>query len=336
MSDYKELSLVIQNPTEGEFLKHIEWNKKQFEELIARTMKQYEGITYTDEQIKDAKNDRSTLNAMKKAISDRRIQVKKAFMEPCTQFETEVNEVVALIDKPIKMIDGQIKEYEERVKNEKKQALEDYFEEIVLDLEGVLTFDRVFDQRYLNATVSLNKAKTDIRGKVDRVKTDLNTLDSLDAGYRMFAQDVYMKTFDMSKAMAEISRLQELKKREEERTRKEREVETARKAAEEEKAEIVSETKESVLKPDESVLITEERVLKSTETVEKETKNHAESRETVSPVASIDVPDTSVIVPEEDTKQYKASFTVYGTKAEIMGLKQYMIEHKIKFGKVEK
>lgn len=331
----EELSLVIQNPTEGEFLKHIEWNKKQFEELIARTMKQYEGITYTDEQIKDAKNDRSTLNAMKKAISDRRIQVKKAVMEPYTQFETEVNEVVALIDKPIKMIDGQIKEYEERVKNEKKQALKAYFEEIALDLEGVLTFDRVFDQRYLNATVSLNKAKTDIREKVERVNTDLNTLNSLDAEYRMFARDVYMKTFDMSKAMAEISRLQELKKREEERICKEEEAKAAREA-EIKAAESVSESDEIVQKTEESVQNPVKNVTKTDEIVHKPFENVTEPEGTVNTAASIDVPDTSVAVPEEDTKQYKASFTVYGTKAEIMGLKQYMIEHKIKFGKVEK
>ena len=182
-----ELSLVIKNPNEGEFLKHIEWNKEQFMELVASMTEQYEGMTYTDEQIKIAKSDRATLNAMKKAISDRRIQVKKAVMEPYTKFEAEVAEVVALIDKPIAMIDSQIKEYDERVKNEKKHALKEYFEEIAADLEGVLTFDRVFDQRYLNATVSLSKAKTDIKDKVERVNTDLNTLDSLDAEYRMFA-----------------------------------------------------------------------------------------------------------------------------------------------------
>ena len=331
----EKLSLVIQNPAEGEFLKHIEWNKKQFEELIARTMKQYEGITYTDEQIKDAKNDRSTLNAMKKAISDRRIQVKKTVMEPYTQFETEVNEVVALIDKPIKMIDGQIKEYEERVKNEKRQALKAYFEKIALDLEGVLTFDRVFDQRYLNSTVSINKAKKDIREKVERVNTDLNTLNGLDVEYRMFARDVYVKTLDMSKAMAEISRLQELKKREEERIRKEEEAKAVREA-EVKAAESISESDEIVKKTEESVQNPVENVTQTAEIVNEPPKSVTEPEEKVRPVASIDVPDTSATVPEEDTKQYKASFTVYGTKAEIMGLKQYMIEHKIKFGKVEK
>uniref|UniRef100_UPI0034A2E628 DUF1351 domain-containing protein n=3 Tax=Lachnospirales TaxID=3085636 RepID=UPI0034A2E628 len=244
----EELSLVIKNPNEGEFLKHIEWNKEQFMERVASVTEQYEGLTYTDEQIKDAKSDRAGLNAMKKEISDRRIQVKKAVMEPYTQFEKEVAEVVALIEKPIAMIDAQIKEYDERVKGEKKQALKEYFEEIAADLEGVLTFDRVFDQRYLNATVSLNKAKTDIKDKVERVNTDLNTLNSLEAEYRMFARDVYVKTLDMSKAMAEISRLQELKKQEEERIRKEEEAKAAKAAAEEKAAESVPEPVEVVQK----------------------------------------------------------------------------------------
>lgn len=329
-----ELSLVIKNPNEGEFLKHIEWNKEQFMELVASMTEQYEGVTYTDEQIKIAKSDRATLNAMKKAISDRRIQVKKAVMEPYTKFETEVAEVVVLIDKPIAMIDSQIKEYDERVKNEKKQALKEYFEEIAADLEGVLTFDRVFDQRYLNATVSLSKAKTDIKDKVERVNTDLNTLDSLDAEYRMFARDVYVRTLDMSQAMAEISRLQELKKQEEERSRQQEEA--ARKAAEAEAAENASETAESVPEPKKNEQIPEESVTKPDENVSNEAESVIKTEESESPAASIDVPDTSVAVPEKDTKQYKASFTVYGTKAEIMGLKQYMIEHKIKFGKVEK
>lgn len=329
-----ELSLVIKNPNEGEFLKHIEWNKEQFMELVASMTEQYEGVTYTDEQIKIAKSDRATLNAMKKAISDRRIQVKKAVMEPYTKFETEVAEVVALIDKPIAMIDSQIKEYDERVKNEKKQALKEYFEEIAADLEGVLTFDRVFDQRHLNATVSLSKAKTDIKDKVERVNTDLNTLDSLDAEYRMFARNVYVRTLDMSQAMAEISRLQELKKQEEERSRQQEEA--ARKAAEAEAAENASETAESVPEPKKNEQIPEESVTKPDENVSNEAESVIKTEESESPAASIDVPDTSVAVPEKDTKQYKASFTVYGTKAEIMGLKQYMIEHKIKFGKVEK
>ena len=142
-----ELSLVIENPHEGEFLKQIDWNKNEFMELVASITEQYEGLSYTEAQMKAAKSDRAKLNAMRKAISDRRIQVKKAVMEPYTKFEAEVAEVVVLINKPISMIDKQIREYEDRTKAEKKAALKKYFEESVSDLEGILTFDRVFDQR---------------------------------------------------------------------------------------------------------------------------------------------------------------------------------------------
>lgn len=335
----EELSLVIKNPNEGEFLKHIEWNKEQFMERVASVTEQYEGLTYTDEQIKDAKSDRAGLNAMKKEISDRRIQVKKAVMEPYTQFEKEVAEVVALIEKPIAMIDAQIKEYDERVKGEKKQALKEYFEEIAADLERVLTFDRVFDQRYLNATVSLNKAKTDIKDKVERVNTDLNTLNSLEAEYRMFARDVYVKTLDMSKAMAEISRLQELKKQEEERIRKEEEAKAAKAAAEEKAAESVPEPVEVVQKSEKTAQNTAGITQKEEVAPHENEKVESGEKTVLTGGMSIDTPDTTAgakKVAEEDTKQYKASFTVYGTKAEIMDLKQFMIEHKIKFGKVEK
>ena len=76
----------------------------------------------------------------------------------------------------------------------------------------------------------------------------MNTLNSLEAEYRMFARDVYVKTLDMSKAMAEISRLQELKKQEEERIRKEEEAKAAKAAAEEKAAESVPEPVEVVQK----------------------------------------------------------------------------------------
>lgn len=338
-----ELSLVIENPHEGEFLKHIDWNKEEFMELVASITEQYEGLTYTEDQMKAAKADRAKLNAMKKAISDRRIQVKKAVMEPYTKFEAEVAEVTALIEKPISMIDGQIKEYEDRTKEEKKAALKQHFEEIAADLEGILTFDRVFDQRYLNVSVSLNKAKADIQAKVDRVHTDLRSLEGFcEDKYLTIAKDAYIRTLNVSDALAEARRLQEFdRKAEEERLRREEEAEAARiaaeaKAAETKTAENVTETPENVTKEAENVTEPEKSVSKPIENVTEQ----AEVIPPATPVgASIDTPDTSVgskKVMEEDNKPCKASFTVYGTKAQIMALREYMVQHNIKFGKVEK
>ena len=343
-----ELSLGSENPHEGEFLKHIDWNKEEFMELVASITEQYEGLTYTEDQMKSAKADRAKLNAMKKAISDRRIQVKKAVMEPYTKFEVEVSEVTALIDKPIAMIDGQIKEYEDRTKEEKKAALKKHFEEIAADLEGILTFDRVFDQRYLNVSVSLNKAKADIQEKVDRVHTDLRSLEGFcEEKYLTIAKDAYIRTLNVSDALAEARRLQEFdRKAEEERLRREEEAEEARLAAEAKAAAAkAAETKtaESVTETSENVTKEAENVTEPAKSVSEPIENVTEQAEVIPPAdpvgPSIDTPDTSAgskKAVEADSKPCKASFTVYGTKAQIMALREYMVQHNIKFGKVEK
>lgn len=343
-----ELSLVIENPHEGEFLKHIDWNKEEFMELVASITEQYEGLTYTEDQMKSAKADRAKLNAMKKAISDRRIQVKKAVMEPYTKFEAEVSEITALIDKPIAMIDGQIKEYEDRTKEEKKAALKKHFEEIAADLEGILTFDRVFDQRYLNVSVSLNKAKADIQEKVDRVHTDLRSLEGFcEEKYLTIAKDAYIRTLNVSDALAEARRLQEFdRKAEEERLRREEEAEEVRLAAEAKAAAAKTadtKTAESVTETPENVTKDAENVTEPAKSVSEPIENVTEQAEVIPSAApvgpSIDTPDTSVgskKAMEADSKPCKASFTVYGTKAQIMALREYMVQHNIKFGKVEK
>ena len=117
----EDLTLVINNPDEGHFLKSIGWNKDEIKKAVVSITEQYRGLAYTEEQLQEAKSDRAKLNAMKKDISDRRIQVKNALLEPYKVFEAEVNEVVALIEEPIAMIDEQIVAYEERTKEEKRQ-----------------------------------------------------------------------------------------------------------------------------------------------------------------------------------------------------------------------
>ena len=52
-----ELSLVISNPKEGEFLEKITWNKDEFMKLINDVADEYKGLTYTEDQMKSAKQD---------------------------------------------------------------------------------------------------------------------------------------------------------------------------------------------------------------------------------------------------------------------------------------
>lgn len=239
----EELKLEIISPNEGQFLKKIGWNKDEIKKAVISITEQYKGLAYTEEQLQEAKKDRAMLNAMKKDISDRRIQVKKALLEPYDVFEYEVKEVVALIDEPIEMIGKQIEAYEDKVREEKNTALAQFFSENIGELSEVVSYDRIFNPKWLNKTASLSSCKAEIQKIIDDINTDLAAIiSSVDEKYQVFAKDYYLQHgFNLSKALGEANRIQEMDKKAEAdrkaREEAEREREEARKEAERAKEE---------------------------------------------------------------------------------------------------
>ena len=317
METAKELSLVISNPERGKFLERIEWNREEFKTLVESAMERYNGIAFTEEQMKEAKAERAELNALKKAISDKRVQVKNEILAPYTRFENEVREITDLIEKPIAEIDRQIKAYEDNRKAEKRESLKRYFDKIAGDLEsdGVLSFEKIFDSRYLNATVSMAKAKKDIESKIERVRADLRTIESVEDEYKVIILDIYQKTLDIGAAMSEMYRLKDLKRKEEERK--------AREAAEKEAG------KEPERKNAESK--TERPAAQVEQAVDRRPPVETDAASTGVTRNIPPAQDPFINPPKE--KRYKASFTVYGSKDQILAVRQFMLENHIEFKK---
>lgn len=339
----EELKLEIISPNEGQFLKKIGWNKDEIKKAVISITEQYKGLAYTEEQLQEAKKDRAMLNAMKKDISDRRIQVKKALLEPYDVFESEVKEVVALIDEPIEMIGKQIEAYEDKVRDEKNTALAQFFSENIGELSEVVSYERIFNPKWLNKTASLSSCKAEIQKIIDDINTDLAAIiSSVDEKYQVFAKDYYLQHgFNLSKALGEANRIQEMDKKAEAdrkaREEAEREREEARKEAEKAKEEARKAQEEAELARKE---LEREKALAEKEQAEKQAV-FEEAKVTDVPVQENNVPVKENVAPaskgvnEEDTKIYKSSFVVRGTKAQLLMLKQYMIDNGIEFGKVE-
>lgn len=339
----EELKLEIISPNEGQFLKKIGWNKDEIKKAVISITEQYKGLAYTEEQLQEAKKDRAMLNAMKKDISDRRIQVKKALLEPYDVFEYEVKEVVALIDEPIEMIGKQIEAYEDKVREEKNTALAQFFSENIGELSEVVSYDRIFNPKWLNKTASLSSCKAEIQKIIDDINTDLAAIiSSVDEKYQVFAKDYYLQHgFNLSKALGEANRIQEMDKKAEAdrkaREEAEREREEARKEAERAKEEARKAQEEAELARKE---LEREKALAEKAQAEKQVA-FEETKAIDVPVQENNVPVNENIAPaskevaEEDTKIYKSSFVVRGTKAQLLMLKQYMIDNGIEFGKVE-
>lgn len=350
-SEKMELRLI--NPNESGFLQHIEWNSEEIRKQVQMMMSAYTDVVYTEDTMKAAKDDRATLNKFKKVIEDRRKEVKKKCMEPYEQFEKEVKEITALIDKPIVMIDSQIKEYEEKQKAEKKAQIQAAYDESIGDFGNDLPFERVFDTRYLNATFSLSKAMSEVIEKIEKFKTDIATIDSLDSKHKLNVRDVYVRTLDLSQAMAEDRRLRELEERleadrraKEEAERKRQEAEAAkREEAERQRAEaerIALEKKQQSQTP--APTTEENSEVEQSQPVSEmgraiagiEHQAFAQAVHNEQPAQPVTPAPEKEPEPEVEVKRYKATFWCKGTLEQIKALGDYMRANNIEFGKVAK
>lgn len=302
-----ETEFRLINPTEDGFLREIKWNRAELEILIKQKVAIYENLVYTDENIQQAKADRVELNKLTKAIEERRKMVKNIIMEPYMTFEGEIKEVLEIIKKPVGMIDVAIKDYENQQKEEKKQKIVAIYEEVIGDLVAFLPFEKVFDSRYLNATYALSKAQGEVREKVERARRDLDTIDSLDSKYKLNAKDVYIKTMDLSQALAENKRLTDLEEK--------LEAEKRRKAEEEKKVE------------------------KAAKVVEK-SEIEDPATETPAPQPDVQKSEGAVVDPfapkAEEPKRYRTRFYALGTKEQLNGLIQHMKDNNIEYGRMDK
>ena len=208
-----------------------------------------------------------------------------------------------------------------------------------------VNYEALVHMEYLNATYSLKKAIADIQGKIEKVKTDLQTIDEMCSDYKTNAQDIYLKTLDLSKAMAEEKRLRDLKEKMEADKRAREEAERRRIEQEEaRRQELVRRQEEEVKRREAERQAAQERAAAQASQAEPESDNGNTQAVNVFGISDNEngqnVLKNTQSVPEnvQDTpaKRYRATFWVEGNLEQIKALREYMIQNGIKFGKAAK
>ena len=202
----------------------IEFNASELKTELTNALAKYEGITYDDGSIALAKKDRATLNNLKSQIDSVRKSAKTEWNDPFVRFESEVKELIALVDKPITAIDAQVKAFEERRKADKRNSLEAHFNSSIGDNTALLKFDDIFNEKWLNITFSEAKAIEEIRAIITQFNNDLEIISSESGEYKTQLYDYFLRTRDLAATFKEKQRLiatkdamEQLKAREEER-----------------------------------------------------------------------------------------------------------------------
>lgn len=192
----------------------ISFNYEELKRELAEKVHMYETIIYTDDQIKEAKQDKAALNKLKKALNDERIRREKEYMRPFNEFKAQINEIIAIIDKPVSVIDKQVKEYEEKKRQEKLDEIVHYWN-ILIDHPQWLRLDMIMSDKWLNASVSMKSVQGEIEARLEQIKSDLDTLNSLPE-FSFEATEVYKTSLSLNKAVEEGKRLADIQRRKQE------------------------------------------------------------------------------------------------------------------------
>lgn len=187
----------------------LEFNFEDLKKALAERMELYRGLVVTEDGIKAAKQDRADLNKLREAIEAKRKEVKKACMAPYTEFEGRVKELVQLVDAPIAAIDGQLKEYEEKRRADKRAEIAAIYEETVGELKGILPFERLWRDEWYNTAWSMKKIREAIVAAEGKVASDLEVLSTVESEFAEAVRLKYLEALDLNAALAERARLQE-------------------------------------------------------------------------------------------------------------------------------
>lgn len=211
--------------SEMQELKPIEFNYEEIKHELAIQLQKYQNIVFEENDIQEAKKTRADLNRLKKQVNDKKIEVKNNFIKPYTDFETKIKEIISMIDKPCLEIDKQIKKFEEKQKEMKKNEIEEIYEENIKELKEILSLQKIWNDKWLNSTYKIRDIELEILGTIDRIRTDLKVIEDMHSEFEVQLKDKYLLTLDLTSVIQEKSRLEKIKEITESKKKEDKKIE---------------------------------------------------------------------------------------------------------------
>ena len=289
------LELKIITPMEPGTLPEIQWNHEEAKAYTLQKAQEYQSIAYTDADKSAMKADRAQINKFVSAMEDEQKRVKAFYNEPYEKFNAQVKEVLQPMRDTIQIIDQGLDEIEQKYREEKTELCRKYYDRHIGDLRELLPFERTIREEYYKRAFKENKLEQAYMDFFGRIREELKALEELPERFRDKAVLEYMKSFSLSDAIREGKRLEEMENVMEERRLAQAREEEARKAAQALQAKNVPDAPAEPSEPE---------------------KQEAPEEEQPEPVLFLD-------------------FRVWGTREQLMRLRQYLIDNGLKFGKVE-
>lgn len=167
--------------------------KKEADQVALRV----KSVEVNEETVKETKKLLAKVNKSVKALEDRRKEVKRELLEPYQEFETKVKEIVNIVKEADNEVRSQVKELEEKERDEKKERLRDIWTLRIEQYKGskVFDFEDWLTPQHLNKSFSINKAEDEMVEFLEKVERDIETLKGYEDNLSLIS--IYKETKDL-------------------------------------------------------------------------------------------------------------------------------------------
>lgn len=183
-----------------------------FDELktkLTNDMSDYKEIVVNSDNKAETKKTIASLRKQRKDIEDKRISLKEDYNKPFAFFESQVKELVAIIDEPIASLDSKVKKIETALDSDEQNQKAKRYEAIKLIFNGLgvswIKFEEVYNEKM--EKLKLEEVKEQLEEIIEAKKTVVESLDADSATIYL------MCGFDYEKAASMFSDFAKAKKR---------------------------------------------------------------------------------------------------------------------------
>lgn len=203
------MELKIYSPTADKQIEKIKWNNEEIKKEVAQQLEYYKNVVYDETEFKEAKKDKAKINKFTGTIKDTYRKIKKQCLLPYEIFKEEADEIIGMCDEATSSIDSQIKNFEQARKDKKLDEIKGLF--VSAEFPEWVSFEQIFDERWLNVSVSVKNIETQIKNAREQIEKDLEMLRAL-PDFAFEAEQIYKRTFNVQKAITEAKTAYELQK----------------------------------------------------------------------------------------------------------------------------
>lgn len=160
-------------------------NIETVEKALAEIVKPYETMLVTEEGYRSAKSDLARIRAVKAKIDDVRKNVKAQWNKPLKEFEDRVKQAISAADSAEANLNAQIKAIEQKRRDERMAELEAFWEEKAgAEVADMVAFDRIANPKWGNATYDKDAAKNEISQQIATIKAGMAAIRSMEPQFK--------------------------------------------------------------------------------------------------------------------------------------------------------